>query len=308
LPILRRLLLKRLLALLPIFVFALSAPAQTPTIYAHASRVTWVVENIDKARPAWTALGLTDIHEYPNIALSGTYQGKPVTIYAWQITGRIGGMTVDMIQPAEGQLNAYEHFLGHHGDGIFSIVYRVPNRAAMDREIARMKSKQVGLLQQTTRSAQHGPITTAYFDTEQDLKFSVGLTDEPDNAAPADLPQTSLVPAITQIGVIARAPDTAFQFWAHNFNSGQDHSGFTLEWNVPTTAPVNSSAHTIQRIEGVRFIAFPVADLDKSVTAFEHLGYHVTQSGTTPGDKPMHFAFISTNTAGGVAIELAHTD
>jgi len=66
--------------------------AQTPEFYNSVSRLTWVVENIDKVRPSLERLGLADIQESPNIQLVGTYRGKPVTIYAWQITGRLGNV------------------------------------------------------------------------------------------------------------------------------------------------------------------------------------------------------------------------
>ncbi len=102
-------------------LFATVCPAQLPNYYKTVNRVTWVVENIDRVRSAWEAMGLADIHEYPNIQLTGDFRGKPVTIYAWQITGRLGNLTVDIIQPAEGQANAYTNFLSKHGDGILSV-------------------------------------------------------------------------------------------------------------------------------------------------------------------------------------------
>src|SRR5215813_2579669 len=111
--------------------------AQLHSFYKTVNRVTWVVENIDKVRPAWAALGLSDIQEYPNIQLTGQFRGKPVTIYAWQITGHLRNLTVDMIQPAEGQINAYTNFLAKHGDGILSIVHEVPSREASEKEILR---------------------------------------------------------------------------------------------------------------------------------------------------------------------------
>src|SRR6185436_18324189 len=84
--------------------------AQLPDYYKTVNRLTWVVENIDKVRPAWEALGLSDTRQYVNVQLEGQFRGKPVTIYAWQITGHLGNLTVDMIQPAEGQVNAYTNF------------------------------------------------------------------------------------------------------------------------------------------------------------------------------------------------------
>src|SRR5207253_2199751 len=110
-------------------------PAQLPGYYATVNRVTWVVGNIDKVRAAWETLGLSDIEEYPNIQLVGQYRGKPVTVYAWQITGHLGNLTVDMIQPAEAQENAYTSFLGRHGDGILAIVHEVSSQQALEKEV-----------------------------------------------------------------------------------------------------------------------------------------------------------------------------
>ena len=56
--------------------------AQLPSFYKTVNRVTWVVENLDKVRPAWEALGLSGVRVYTNIRLTGEFRGKPVTISA----------------------------------------------------------------------------------------------------------------------------------------------------------------------------------------------------------------------------------
>src|SRR5258706_10125358 len=140
--------LRLLRCLAALFSLVGTCPAQLPDYYKTVNRVTWVVGNIDKVRPAWVAMGLSDIQEYTNIQLVGQFRGKPITIYAWQITGHLGNLTVEMIQPAEGQANAYTNFLARHGDGILSIVHEVPSPQALEKEISRMKEKGVGGLQQ----------------------------------------------------------------------------------------------------------------------------------------------------------------
>ena len=165
-------LLRCLVVALPL---AATCSAQLPGYYKTVNRVTWVVGNIDKVRKAWEGLGLSDIQEYPNIEFAGQFRGKPVTGYGWQITGHLGNLTVDMIQPAEGQANAYTSFLGRHGDGILSIVHEVPSMQALDEEIQRMRSKGVGVLQQVTVLLNQAPTTFTYFDTEPEGKFALGL-------------------------------------------------------------------------------------------------------------------------------------
>jgi len=44
-------------------------------------------------------------------------------------------------------LNSYNDFLEKHKDGIFSVVHEVPTREAMDKEIQRMASLGVSVLQ-----------------------------------------------------------------------------------------------------------------------------------------------------------------
>ena len=129
------------------------------------------VENIDKVRPAWEKLGLSDVEEHPNIQLVGQFRGSPVTIYAWQITGHLGDLTVDMIQPGEGQANAYTDFLAKHGDGILSIMHEGSEPSGARKGTRRMKVRGVGILQQVSL---RGRMDT-YFDTEQDGKFALGL-------------------------------------------------------------------------------------------------------------------------------------
>ncbi len=109
--------------------------AEMPDYYKSVNRVVWLVQNVDLAKQGWIPLGLSDIHEYPDVVLTGQDHGKPVKMWAWEITGHLGNLTVEMIQPAEGQLNAWNDFLGKHGDGIFSIVHEVKSQAEMTREI-----------------------------------------------------------------------------------------------------------------------------------------------------------------------------
>ena len=168
--------------------------AEMPGCYKTVNRVTWLVQDIDKVRPAWVALGLTDIQEYPNITLTGQYHGKPATIYAWEITGRLGNLMVEMIQPAEGQLNAFNDFLMKHGDGIFSIVHEVSSKKEMEKEIQRMNSLGVGVLQQLTTRRQNAPITFTYFDTEPQGKFVLGLVYRPGGASSPSTPSSAGAP------------------------------------------------------------------------------------------------------------------
>jgi hypothetical protein len=304
--------------------------AQIPDFYKTVSRVTWVVENIDKVKPAWAALGLSGIQEFPNIQLVGQFRGKPITISAWQITAHLGNLTVDMIQPGEGQANAYNNFLSRHGDGILSIVHEVPTRQALEKEILRMKSKSVGVLQQVTVAN----ATYTYFDTEPEGKFVLGLVYSPGSTQPAARPAvvSHFSPVVWDAAAVSAyweklgfpafpmqhaspRPDSRYkgQPLSLAFDVGyQRHTQFRYEWISPPPSPPNIYADFLNkhRREGIQHIGIPVEDLAKSIAAYEKLGYHVHQSGAwgdvgKPGSG--QYAYMDTDSAGGISVELVRT-
>jgi hypothetical protein len=165
-----------------------AAHAEMPAFYKTVNSVTWLVQNIDVVKPGWVSLGLTDINEYPDVVVTGSDHGKPIKMWAWELTGHLGNLTVEMIQPAEGQLNAWNDFLGKHGDGIYSIVHEVPSKAAMKNEVKRMRALGVGVLQQLSLDRDGKRVTYTYFDTEPQGKFVLGLVYWPGGAPAAGPP------------------------------------------------------------------------------------------------------------------------
>lgn len=207
---------------------------------------------------------MSEIREYPNIRIAGTFREKTVLIYAWQITGRVGNLTIDMIQPAEGQSNAYTDFLARHGDGILSIVHEAPDQRYLENEVTRMKKAGVGVLQQATAPLDRTPVTYLLFDTEREGKFALGLVYTPRRTRAADGPA-----AVPHFGAAAWDVKASSAYWARLGFERLDKQ-FELEW----TSPGPSDR------EGIEHIAVPVADLSKSIAALERLGYHVEQSST----------------------------
>ena len=226
----------------------------------------------------------------------GQFRGKPVTIYAWQITGHLGNLTVDMIQPAEGQANAYTNFLAKHGDGILSIVHEVPSRQALEQEILRMKAKGVGVLQQVTVQRGQAPVTYTYFDTEPEGKFALGLVYRPGGMRAAAGPAV-----VSHFGAVVWDAAAVSAYWERlgfpafpmqhatpradsryrgqplslAFEVGfQRHTQFRYEWISPPPSPPNIYADFLNKHhrEGIQHIGMPVDDLPKSIAAYEKLG------------------------------------
>lgn len=306
--------------------------AQLPDFYKAVNRVTWVIENLDKVRPAWEKLGLKDIRFYQNIELTGQYKGKPVAVNAWQVTGQIGNLTVDMIQPGEGNPCAYTNYLGKHGDGILSIVYEAPSGEALDKEIARMKGLGVDVLQQVTFQPKgETPIIYTYFDTEPQGKFALGLVYRSGGMKNPTGPAT-----VTHLAPVVWDGTAVSAYWAKlgfpafpmahatprddsrykgqplslYFDVGfQRHAQFRIEWIAPPATPANIYADFLNRRkrEGIQHIGIVVPDLPKAIADYEKLGYHVHQSGAW-GDigktNSGQYAYMDTDTSGGVSVEL----
>ncbi len=306
--------------------------AQLPDYYQTINRVTWLSPNIDAILPAWTALGMTDIHKYGNSKGVGTDRGKPATIDIKQVTGCLGNLTVNFLQPAAGQSNSYNAFLQQHKDGIFSVVHEVPTKEAMDKEIQRMASLGVSVLQQVTFEVDHTPVTYTYFDTEPQGKYVLGLVYWPDGA-PRPLEQKT----VSHIAPVVRDAAAVRDFWQKlgfpgfalehamprddsryrgqslslAFEVGFQRSGsISYEWIQPPSTPANIYEDFLKRHgEGIQHIGMPVDDLSKATVAYEKLGFPVWQAGAW-GDigKPNsgQYHYMDTDKIGGVSVELIH--
>jgi catechol 2,3-dioxygenase-like lactoylglutathione lyase family enzyme len=309
-----------------------SASGEMPAFYKRVNRVTWLVQNVDLAKQGWVRLGMTDVHEYPNVVLTGQDHGKPIKMWAWEITGHLGNLTVDMIQPGEGQENAWNDFLGNHGDGIFSIVHEVPTEAAMKQEIARMHGLGVGVLQQLSFDRDGKHVTLTYFDTAPDGKYVLGLVYWPGGAPAAGPPGkvSHLAPVILESAPVSAywqklgfpafrmehatpRKDSTYRgkpLWFAFEVGYQDYTQFSYEWIIPPTTPPNIYADFLKKHkEGIQHIGMPVDDLAKAVAEYEKLGYHVWQTGAwgDVGKKDSgQYDYMDTDSIGGVAVELIH--
>ena len=303
--------------------------AQLPEFYQRVNRVTWLVKALDRPLKGWAQLGLSGIREHRDLALEGQYRGRPVSIKARGATGTLGNLTVDMLQPAEGD-DAFTDFLARHGDGIFSIVHEVATAGDMTKEIERMRGLGVGVLQQLTVKGDPGPMTLTFFDTEGQGKYVLGLVYWPGGAPPAGSPGK-----ISHIAFVVREAEEPSAYWqklgfpampkAHaspredsryhgkplwlDFDvCWQRHTNFTYEWIIPPATPPNLYADFLKTHgEGIQHLGVPVEDLEKSIAEYGKLGYSVAQSGAwgETGKKGSgRYAYMDTDSIGGVVAEL----
>jgi len=292
------------------------------------NRVTWLVKGLDHPLQGWAQFGLSDIRERGDLTFEGQYSGKAVSIKARGATGSLGNLTVDMLQPGEGD-NAFTEFLARHGDGIFSIVHEVATIEDMAKEIERMRGLGVRVLQKVTIKGDPGPITLTYFDTEGQGKYVLGLIYWPGGA-----PATGAPGKISHIGLVVRESEGPAAYWqklgfpampkSHaspredsryhgkplwlDFDvCWQRHTQFTYEWIVPPADPPNLYSDYLKTHgEGVQHLGVPVDDLEKSIAEYQKLGYSVGQSGAwgETGKKGSgRYAYLDTDSIGGVVAE-----
>jgi hypothetical protein len=307
--------------------------AELPKCYQSMNRVTWIVQNVNHVSTAWKALGLSDIEESLHIQFTGEYRGKPVTIRAREVTGHLGTLTVDFIQPDKGQRNAFTSFLSSHGDGIFSFVFEVSSKEEMDQEIQRMHSLGVDVLQQLTVKESGTPVTFTYFNTEPQGKYVLGLVYRP-GAASARSDKSM----VSHFGAVVRDIPPVSAYWQRlgfqpipiehatprkdmryrgkplwfYFDVGFQRFSpqFAVEWiSAPATPPNIYADYLKLHGEGIQHIGMPVDDLSKSVAAYEKRGYSIWQAGAwgDVGKKDSgQYDYMDTNSIGGLSVELIH--
>lgn len=315
-----------------LFAFVSVCSGQLPSYYNNVNRIIWVVKDINHAEQGWIGLGLSDVHDYPDAKLTGQYRGRSITINARRMTGHLGNLSIDMIQPMKGQQNAFTDFLQRHGDGIFSIVHDVPSREVMAKEVARMSRLDVPVLQQVRLGIDTKPLTFTYFDTEPKGKFVLGLV-----CCSQSTSSSKEREVVSHLAPVIRESKTVSAFWQSlgfpafrmehatprkdstyrnkplwfAFEVGYQHyDQFSYEWIIPPTSPPNIYADFLKlHGEGIQHIGIPVEDLGKAIAEYERHGYHVWQSGAwgDVGKKNSgQYAYMDTDSIGGVAVELIH--
>jgi len=305
-----------------LFLLAAAAPlaAQIPDLYRSVDRVTWVVDNIDRAVLGWEKVGLIRIEQRSDAELPVIFRGKQTKAKVRMASGFLGDVRVDWIQPMDGA-NAFTDFQKKHRSGVFSLVHRVPTEEALKTEKERLGALGVSVLQ----ADEH----VTYFDTEPEGKYVLGLYCGPEAPAPGAGPEKHIV----QFAFTAHDLKPISEFWAKlglgamAFNKGnlsdveywgepirieqqfgwQRQRKVVYEWLAPITSPNTFDDHMKTYGEGIHHLAMNVPDMPKAVAEWKAAGFKVASSGAwgekgKPGSG--RFAYVDTQPIGGVIMEL----
>ena len=294
------------------------ARAELPDFYKTMGGALWVVRDASRSVAAWRNVGLEDIRDHGRIML-----GNSGRLAARLITGRLGSFAVEILQPVAGD-PVFDGFLAFHGDGVFAVLYAVPDPQQVELETARLRGLGVRVLD--AFDAPGGRYV--FFDTEPTGKYVLGLVTRP-------LAEAGAGPAkVTHLGLVIRRAAPVSAYW-HSLGfpeitlanaspredgryhgkplllpfvvGWQNYSHPTYEWIIPPQDPPNcydDFLHT--HGEGVQHLGVPVDNLENALERYAKLGWSPVQSGAW-GDvgKPNsgQYAYMDTD-ALGVSLEL----
>ena len=309
---------------------------QLPEFYKNVSQVKWVVRDLDQVTAGWSRLGFKDIQQHGILKLKDAqFREKPATMKLRRATARLGGLDVEWIQPLDGK-NAYTEFLTKHGDGIFSLVHRVPTLDSFKQELPLLCLMGLDVLQRESYEDAQGMVKTVYLDTEEEGGYVLGLIYDSRPACCEVSTGSQDSPyqlQHSQFAFVVRNPQPVSLFWkrlgfpelslthgvvrdlSYRGQPGffdqelgwQRHGKVVYEWCMPLKGPNVYEDHLQRHGEGVHHLGFQVNDIDRVIRSWKTLGFEVSQSGAwgeagKPGSG--RFAYVDTDSIGGVTVEL----
>jgi len=301
-----------------------------PDFYKKVDRVLWIVDDLDPVIAGWRALGFQSIEVMGEAAMTETYMGRSSDNRVRLAAARLGSATINWIQPLSAD-NAYAHYRSKHGNGVFSLVHRVPSLKDLDTEIARLKAAGVEVLARGS-VGEGGEVSYVFFDTEAQGKYVLGLIYFPESMQIDPPPQAPGTLKLSQYAFVVKDLDATSAFWqklgfpAMTFTQGglrdlkhrgqpglfdqrlgwQRQGDIVYEWIKPVKGPTVYDEHLQKAGEGFHHLAFDVSDIEQTGQEWSAKGFPIVQSGAwgdegKPGSGK--FAYSDTSSIGGITIE-----
>ncbi len=168
--------MRSLLCAIVFLLSAVRAVPQVPECYRTVDAIVWVVSDLGAAVQGWARLGFPGIENMGIVEITEgvRFRGRGVQQAFGLAKGRIGETAVFWIQPTGGE-GAYSEFAKKRGSGIFSLVHRAPSLEALEAEVRRMESLDIGVLQRGELRTGSGEVRYVFLDTESEGKYVLGL-------------------------------------------------------------------------------------------------------------------------------------
>jgi len=305
-----------------LLIAAATAAAQPLEAYKRVARLLWVVSDVERTAQAWSRLGVP-----VEAAAEAEFRPGGAAAHGGLVsTGRFANLRVDWVQPG-GPAGPLARFLGQRGQGVFSLVYELPDADSLRREAARLQGLGVKVLEEGDLRLGNERTRYVFFDTAGEGKFVLGLM----TASPNSRDGGGL--RVSQLAFVVRDPEPVSAFWAKlgfppftfthpelgdkmyhrrpaqfDMRLGwQRHAQMPFEWIQPLRGPNVYEDHLARHGEGLHHLAFDVEDMDAAIRRWESLGYPLTMSGSW-GEAGKagsgRFAYVDAHAIGGTDIEL----
>lgn len=310
-----------------------------PPPFGEVAHIGWVVKDLDRTAEYWKRAGFGTFHVDEDHAIRGEYRGNPLDIrlrWAW---ADVGGIGVELFEPAGGE-SLYHEYADGHGEGVQHLAFALESREALERAVDHARSAGVEVVQRGTFRNSGGEGIFAYLDTEPVGGVTFELVFDPNHnrqqragAKPAGDWQYPFG-RIIQYATVVRDVDQVCDFYSglgfpvrgidrDNAGIGRRYRGepedfrmhmgwsragsVTLEIIQPTAGRNIYDEFLEAHGEGFHHLAFEVGDMDEAVRIFAERGVRVNQDGAWgkgPEEIEGRFAYLDTDHAGGLTIEL----
>ncbi len=307
------------------FLLLAAAPmlAQPAEAYKRVARLLWVVSDVERTADAWRRIGVpVDEAAQAEFRAAGGASHR-----ALMAAGHFSNLRVDWVQPANaaGPLAA---FLRERGEGVYALVYEMPDAAALQGETERYESLGVRPIERGAMVAGAEKSGYVWLDTAAQGKFVLALMTPPPRA-----PVAGNAMRVSQLAFAVRDPEPVSEYWARlgfpaftftrpdltdrmyrrrpagfEMRLGwQRHAQMPFEWIQPLKGPNVYDDHLAKHGEGFHHLAFDVEDMDAAIRRWESLGYPMTMSGGWGEHGKAgsgRFAYVDAHAIGGTDIEL----
>lgn len=303
-----------------------------PESYLEVDQVIWVVSDLEGTIAGYEQLGFTQFIDLGVSEVENSTGNRNATIRLAR--ANLAGALVNWIQPLEGN-SVFHEFHQTHGDGAMSLVHRFPDRKTRKREVSRLESLGIGVLEEITLTTGKGTLHFVLMDSEADGKFILGFTQGTD---PMNIREILSIEnrhrmKLNQYAFAIRDPEPVSGYWGsiglpefqinhpelgetryygklvdHQLIQGwQRHGTIAYEWCIPVKPPIVYEDHIQKHGEGIHHLAFSVPDMDLVLDDYRSRGFVVSMGGTwgekgKPGSG--RYEYIDLNEAGGLTMEL----
>jgi hypothetical protein len=304
--------------------------AEVPGHFKIVDQVLWIVDDLDKVMGYWQDLGFSQVLILDTLEARLSKAEEEIQLRL--ALANLGGAQIAWVQPVNDH-SLLSDFLNSHGNGVMSLIHRFAGADQQGKELDRLSSLDVDILEQVTISTGQGDLNYTLMDTREKGKYILGFTYGDPILRMELSAENRHHMTINQYAFAIREAEEVSAYWTklgfpefeishpvlgdtkyygeivdHELIQGwQRHGTVSYEWCIPLKPPIVYEDHINLHGEGIHHLAFSVSDMDAVLQDYAARGYINTMGGTWgEEDKPGsgRYEYIGLEEAGGLTMEL----